>query len=113
MPELGAACIMFCTLPVTVSSAERSFSKLNPLIKSYLYAHRSPKTVWTVWRISIENEAARQLDLDELVDKFADAKARKKRVLTGWLLLSCEWFNCVIYYCVCSCQLRDTDSVCI
>ena len=25
-----------------------------------------------------KNEAARQLDLDELVDKFADAKARKK-----------------------------------
>ena len=28
--------------------------------------------------ISIENEAARQLDLHELVDKFANSKARKK-----------------------------------
>ena len=109
MPELGAACILFCTLPVTVSSAERSFSKLK-LIKSYLRSSIAQDRLDSLALISIQNEAARQLDLDELVDKFADAKARK-RVLTGWLLLSCKWFNCVVYSCVCSCQLRYTDSV--
>jgi len=29
--------------------------------------------------ISIENKAARQLDLEEVVDKFAHSKARKKQ----------------------------------
>jgi len=77
MPELGAACILFCTLPVTVSSAERSFSKLK-LIKSYLRSSIAQDRLDSLALISIENEAARQLDLDELVDKFADAKARKK-----------------------------------
>jgi len=31
----------------------------------------------------IGNEAARELDLDELVDTFANIKARKKRVLSS------------------------------
>lgn len=77
MPELGAACILFCTLPVTVSSAERSFSKLK-LIKSYLRSSIAQDRLDSLALISIENEAARQLDLHELVDKFANSKARKK-----------------------------------
>ena len=77
MPELGAACILFCTLPVTVSSAERSFSKLK-LIKSYLRSSIALDRFDSLALISIENEAARQLDLHELVDKFANSKTRKK-----------------------------------
>ena len=77
MPELGTACILFCTLPVTVSSAERSFSKLK-LIKSYLRSSIAQDRLDSLALISIENEAARQLDLDELVNKFANNKARKK-----------------------------------
>lgn len=78
MPELGTACILFCTLPVTVASAERSFSKLK-LIKSYLRSSIAQERLDSLALISIENEAARQLDLNELVDKFAGAKARKKQ----------------------------------
>ena len=77
MPELGTACILFCTLPVTVSSAERSFSKLK-LIKSYLRSSIAQDRLDSLALISIENEAARQLDLDELVNKCANNKARKK-----------------------------------
>ena len=84
MPELGTACILFCTLPVTVSSAERSFSKLK-LIKSYLRSSIAQDRLDSLALISIENEAARQLDLDELVNKFANNKARKKEF---WLLSS-------------------------
>ena len=47
MPELGTACILFCTLPVTVATAERSFSKLK---LNHTYALLSHKTAWTVWR---------------------------------------------------------------
>jgi len=68
---------LFCTLPVTVPSAERSFSKLK-LIKSYLRSSIAQDRLDSLALISIENEAARQLDLDELVNKFANNKARKK-----------------------------------
>ena len=47
MPELGTACILFCTLLVTVSSAERSFSKLKLI--NHIYAHQSHKIILTVW----------------------------------------------------------------
>ena len=77
MPELGTACILFCTLPVTVSSAERSFSKLK-LIKTYLRSSIAQDRLDALALISIENEEVRKLDLDELVDKFANSKARQK-----------------------------------
>ena len=59
-----------------VSSAERSFSKLK-LIKSYLRSSIAQDRLDSLALISIENEAARQLDLDELVNKCANIKARK------------------------------------
>ena len=78
MPELGTALILFCTLPVTVASAERSFSKLK-LIKSYLRSSIAQERLDSLALISIENEAARELDLNELVDRFSNAKARRKQ----------------------------------
>ena len=36
VPEVTAACALFLTLPVTVASAERSFSKLK-LIVTFVY----------------------------------------------------------------------------
>jgi hAT family C-terminal dimerisation region len=62
---------------VTDSSAERSFSKLK-LRKSYLRSSSAQDRLDSFALISIENEAARQLDLNELVNKFANIKARKK-----------------------------------
>lgn len=78
MPELGTACVLFCTLPVTVASAERSFSKLK-LIKTYLRSTISQERLDGLALISIENEAARQLNMNVLVDKFAATKARKRK----------------------------------
>lgn len=78
MPDLGTACILFCTLPVTVASVERSFSKLK-LIKTYLRSTIAQERLDSLALISIENDAASELRLDELVDKFAETKARKKK----------------------------------
>ena len=78
LPEPGAACVLFCTLPVTVAEAERSFSKLK-LIKTYLRSTIAQERLDSLAIISIENEAARALDLAELVDQFAAAKARKRK----------------------------------
>ena len=79
MPEQGTACVLFCTLPVTVSSAERSFSKLK-LIKSYLRSSIAQERLDSLAMVSIENDEAGKLDLDELVDKFSYTKARKKEI---------------------------------
>jgi len=76
MPQLGTACILFCTLSVTVASAERSFSKLK-LIKLYLCSSIAQERMNSLALIGIENEAARQLDLNEPVDKFANRQERK------------------------------------
>ena len=70
--------MLFCTLPVTVAEAERSFSKLK-LIKTYLRSTIAQERLDSLAIISIENEAARALDLAELVDQFAAAKARKRK----------------------------------
>ena len=77
MPDLARACLLFCALPVTFSSAERSFSKLE-LIKTYLRSTLSEERLNAQALISIENEAVRELKLDDIVDKFAAMKARKK-----------------------------------
>ena len=58
-------------------SAERSFSKLK-LIKSYLRLTLAENRLDSLALISTQNEAAAQLQLDAVVDRFAEAKARKK-----------------------------------
>ena len=67
---------IFVTLPVTVASAERSFSKLK-LIKNFLRNAISQERLNDLAILSIENELARQANFDELIDTFASRKARK------------------------------------
>ena len=67
---------IFCCLPATVASAERSFSKLS-LIKN---VHRSKMTqvrLNDLAFLSIENQLARQLDFSECIASFALKRARK------------------------------------
>lgn len=64
------------TLPVTVASAERSFSKLK-LIKTYLRSSIAQDRLDALAIISIEIEQSRNLNIDELIDQFAERKARQ------------------------------------
>jgi hAT family C-terminal dimerisation region len=64
------------TIPVTVASAERSFSKLK-LIKTYLRSTIFEERLNGLALISSENEIAEELDYNELIHTFASAKARK------------------------------------
>ena len=73
--ELATACILFATLPVTVASAEGSFSKLK-IIKTYLRYTISQDRLDGLALLAIENECAKQVNIDELIEKFANAKAR-------------------------------------
>ena len=75
--EVCSAFLIFLTLPVTVASAERSFSKLK-LIKSYLRSTMSQERLSGLAIISIENARATQLELKgQIKEFFFKKKARK------------------------------------
>ena len=77
MPQFLTLCILFVTMPVTVASAERSFSKLK-LIKNYLRSKMSQDRLVGLSMISIEHDVAKSLDVTDLVFDFANKKARKR-----------------------------------
>ncbi|XP_073462545.1 zinc finger MYM-type protein 1-like [Aquarana catesbeiana] len=77
LPDVCTALLLFLTLPVTVASAERSFSKLK-LIKNYLRSTMSEQRLSGLAILSIENARAKQLDLNHIVDTFAELKARRR-----------------------------------
>ena len=64
VPDVVTVFKIFLTLPVTVSSAERSFSKLK-LIKNYMYmrSNMSQDMLSGLSILNIENERARNSDL--------------------------------------------------
>jgi hypothetical protein len=64
------------TIPVTVASAERSFSKLK-LIKTYLRTTMSQERLNGLAMISIENEYLDKLKYDDLIEEFASKNARR------------------------------------
>ncbi|KAG8429796.1 hypothetical protein GDO86_019188 [Hymenochirus boettgeri] len=75
-PNVCVAIRILLTLPVTVASGERSFSKLK-LIKTYLRSTMTQERLVGLATISIEHELAHSLDLDEAIQAFASQKARR------------------------------------
>ncbi|KAH6763696.1 hypothetical protein C2S51_014945 [Perilla frutescens var. frutescens] len=71
--------LILLTIPVTVASAERSFSKLK-LIKSYLRSTMSQDRLNDLAILSIENEILEKLDFDDLIDDFASQNARRSKL---------------------------------
>ena len=73
------ACIAFrilLTIPVTIASAERSFSKLK-LIKSYLRSTMSQERLNGLAILSIENDILTKLEYKNLINIFASQKTIK------------------------------------
>ncbi len=75
--EVVSALLLFLTLPVTVATAERSFSKLR-LIKNYLRSTMGQDRLCALAKLSIEAESAGLMKTEKLIEAFASAKARKK-----------------------------------
>jgi hypothetical protein len=73
--KLISAIVLFLTLPVTVATAERSFSKLK-IIKNYLRSSIAQDRLDALAMISIEAEEARKLSVAKMIDTFAERKAR-------------------------------------
>lgn len=75
-PNLWIALRIALTLPVTVASAERSFSKLK-LIKTYLRSTMGQERLSGLAIISINAEVAHSLSFDDLICDFASRKTRR------------------------------------
>jgi hypothetical protein len=64
------------TLPVTVASGERDFSRLK-LIKTYLRSTMSQERLSDLAQISIEHDVCSKINFDSITKRFAEAKARR------------------------------------
>lgn len=78
VPNAVIAFRILLTLPVSVASGERSFSKLK-LIKTYLRNAMSQDRLSQLAIISIEKEIANSIDYDDVIEDFASKKARMKK----------------------------------
>jgi len=77
-PEVCTALLLFLTIFVTSANADRLFSKLK-MIKGYLRSTMTQDRLSGLVLLSIEQETTRKVNFDDLIDKFAEAKARKKQ----------------------------------
>ena len=76
--ELHKLLTLFVTIPVTVATAERSFSKLK-LIKTYLRSKMSQERLDGLAILSIENAEAKDMDKQKLIQNFASVNARRQK----------------------------------
>ena len=75
-PNSWIAYRILLTIPVSVASTERSFSKLK-LIKSYLRSTISQERLSDLAILSIERELLRNIDFESLVNEFLEKKGRQ------------------------------------
>ena len=72
-------CIVYkilLTIPITIASRERIFSKLK-LIKSYLRSTMFQERLNELAILSIEKEMLEELEYKNIISQFASQKARK------------------------------------
>ncbi|KAM4592407.1 zinc finger MYM-type protein 1-like [Odontesthes bonariensis] len=77
-PNMWVALRIAATLPVTVGSAERSFSRLK-LIKTYLRSTMSQDRLNGLALISINREVSNEISYDDTINEFATRKTRRVR----------------------------------
>ena len=78
VPDVCTAFLLFLTLPVTVASAKRSFSKLK-LIKTYLRSTMSQTRLSDLATLSIESEKSTHINIDNIVRNFVVVNVRWRR----------------------------------
>jgi hypothetical protein len=75
-PNVTVAYRILLTIPVTVASAERSFSKLK-LLKNYLRSTMSQERLNVLAMCSIEKDIVDTVDFNAVLDDFASRNARR------------------------------------
>ena len=78
-PNVCIALRIYCTIPVSVAEAERSFSKLK-IVKNFLRSTMGQERLNGLCMLSIESELAKSLNFDDIIAQFASKKARKCQV---------------------------------
>jgi hypothetical protein len=76
-PNVSIAYRILLTVPVTVASAERSFSKLK-LLKNYLRSTMSQERLNGLAMCTIERGILDSIDLSTVLDDFASRNARRQ-----------------------------------
>ena len=79
MLNIVIALRLFLTLTVSVATVERNISKLK-LIKSYLRSNMLRNRLSSLSLVLIEHETVEKIDFDQVISKFASAKARKVKI---------------------------------
>ncbi|XP_054276760.1 52 kDa repressor of the inhibitor of the protein kinase-like [Macrosteles quadrilineatus] len=79
-PNVEISLRIFLTMPVSVASCERSFSKLK-IIKNYLRSSMCETRLTNLAILSIEYDRAAKIDFNEVINEFALVKARKVQLL--------------------------------
>ena len=75
-PQVVTAIKILLTIPVTVASGERSFSRLK-LIKTYLSSTMAQDRLSGLAIIAIEKDVGAQIEFNNLINDFTQKKARK------------------------------------
>uniref|UniRef100_A0A8I6YH14 HAT C-terminal dimerisation domain-containing protein n=1 Tax=Hordeum vulgare subsp. vulgare TaxID=112509 RepID=A0A8I6YH14_HORVV len=75
-PNVLIAYQILFTVPMTVASAERSFSKLK-LLKNYLRSTMSQERLNGLATLCIEKDKLDEINVDEIIDDFASRSVRR------------------------------------
>ncbi|XP_056692487.1 uncharacterized protein [Spinacia oleracea] len=75
-PNTFVAYRILLTVPVTVASAERSFSKLK-LLKSYMRSTMTQERLNGLAMMAIENDILETIDYEDIIDDFASKNVRR------------------------------------
>lgn len=76
-PYVEIALRIFLSCPISNCSAERSFSVLKR-VKSYLRSRTTDERLNCLAVLTIESDLTQQLNYDDIIDTFANEKARRK-----------------------------------
>ena len=76
-PNVSIAYRILLTMPVTVASAERSFSNLK-LLKSYLRSSMSQEILNDLAILCIEKNMLENIDVDTIINDFASRNVRRQ-----------------------------------
>lgn len=78
--DILSACIILTTLPVTVANSEHSFFKLK-IIKKNLRNSMLQDRLTIISVLNIEKKYTRELQIDKIIDIFANSNTRKNDFL--------------------------------
>jgi len=78
-PNVCISLRIFLTIPATVASAERFFSKLE-LVKNYVRSAMSQTRLVDLAKLNIESGIVRQVDIDSVIKNFANKNTRKSLI---------------------------------